>query len=54
MTDFWEALIASRQVSSDTLEIMFDPAYPMFDDTSFYGLGVIILDISQPDGDTAT
>ena len=48
MVRFWAALLGGRLVPADARDAMFAALYPMFDETSFYGLGTMVYDL--PDG----
>lgn len=48
MVKFWAALLEGRLVRPETRDAMFAALYPMFDETSFYGLGAMVFDL--PDG----
>jgi len=53
MTRFWAALLGGRLLKPDTVQAMFAAAYPMFDAGTFYGLGVMVFEVPQPDGTKA-
>lgn len=47
MIRFWAALLEGRIVSPETRDSMFETLYPMFDETSFYGLGTMVFEIAD-------
>ncbi|MEM1133678.1 MAG: serine hydrolase domain-containing protein [Pseudomonadota bacterium] len=44
MARFWAALLSNQLISSKMREAMFDTMLPMFDITTYYGLGVMLVD----------
>ena len=50
MIRFWSALLDGRLVKPATLEAMFATLYPMFDPGTYYGLGVMVFDVPDQDG----
>lgn len=53
MARVWAALLGGQLLKQDTVAAMFGRLYPMFDAGSFYGLGVMAVEVPQPDGVTA-
>lgn len=45
MVRFWRALLGGRLLRPETVDTMFATLYPMFDAGTFYGLGVMVLDV---------
>jgi len=52
MARVWAALLGGRLLRQDTVAAMFGRLYPMFDAGSFYGLGVMAVEVPRPDGST--
>lgn len=50
MVRVWSALLAGRLLKPQTVQAMFAKPYPMFDPGAFYGLGVMVFQVPQPDG----
>jgi D-alanyl-D-alanine carboxypeptidase len=50
MLRFWAALLEGRLVDRNTVSAMFSMLYPMFDDGTFYGLGVMVFDVPDKKG----
>jgi len=50
MARVWAALLGGQLLKQDTVAAMFGRLYPMFDAGSFYGLGVMAVEVPQPDG----
>jgi D-alanyl-D-alanine carboxypeptidase len=50
MVLFWSALLNYRLLAHATTDLMFERLYPMFDAGTFYGLGVMAIEVPQPDG----
>jgi D-alanyl-D-alanine carboxypeptidase len=48
----WHAVLNSKVIRPETLSLMFQRLYPMFSDTTYYGLGVMAYEIPQADGTT--
>lgn len=47
MVRFWSALLEGRLLKPATVKAMFGTLYPMFDAGTWYGLGVMVLDVSD-------
>ena len=47
MVRFWSALLGGRLLKPETVTTMFARLYPMFDAGTFYGLGVMVLDVND-------
>lgn len=47
MVRFWSALLQGRLLRTDTVQQMFGELYPMFDPGTWYGLGVMVLDVTD-------
>lgn len=47
MVRFWGALLGGRLLRPATVAAMFDRLYPMFDAETYYGVGVMVLDVSD-------
>jgi D-alanyl-D-alanine carboxypeptidase len=45
MVRFWAAFLGGRLVPPETRDMMFAKLFPMFDNTSFYGLGTMVFDL---------
>lgn len=50
MAQVWAALLGGKLLKQDTVRAMFGKLYPMFDAGSFYGLGVMAVEVPAPDG----
>lgn len=50
MAAVWAALLGGQLLKAETVAMMFARLYPMFDSGSFYGLGVMALEVPRPDG----
>ncbi|KQV57593.1 MULTISPECIES: serine hydrolase [unclassified Caulobacter] len=50
MARVWAALLGGKLLKQDTVTTMFARLYPMFDSGSFYGLGVMAIEVPDPDG----
>jgi D-alanyl-D-alanine carboxypeptidase len=50
MIAFWRALLSGRLLAAPHVEAMFATLYPMFDAGTFYGLGVMALDVPESGG----
>jgi D-alanyl-D-alanine carboxypeptidase len=50
MARVWAALLGGKLLKQDTVTTMFARLYPMFDSGSFYGLGVMAIEVPEPDG----
>jgi D-alanyl-D-alanine carboxypeptidase len=46
----WHAVLSAKLVKPATLERMFKELYPMFGNSPYYGLGVMLYVVPQPDG----
>ena len=53
MARVWAALLGGKLLKQDTVTAMFARLYPMFDGGSFYGLGVMVIEVPEPDGSKA-
>jgi len=49
MVRFWSALLDGRLLRPATVATMFERLYPMFDAGTYYGLGVMVLDVTDGD-----
>jgi D-alanyl-D-alanine carboxypeptidase len=47
MVRFWSALLAGKLLRPATVKDMFGQLYPMFDPGTWYGLGVMVLDVTD-------
>ena len=52
MARVWAALLGGGLLKQETLAAMLGKLYPMFDPGAFYGLGVMVVEVPQPDGST--
>lgn len=50
MARVWAALLGGKLLKQETLQAMFGKLYPMFDAGSFYGLGVMAVEVPEADG----
>ena len=50
MARVWAALLGGQLLKQETVQAMFARLYPMFDASSFYGLGVMAVEVPAPDG----
>lgn len=50
MARVWAALLGGQLLKQETVQVMFAKLYPMFDASSFYGLGVMAVEVPAPDG----
>ncbi|WP_184719195.1 serine hydrolase domain-containing protein [Caulobacter sp.] len=50
MARVWAALLGGKLLKQETVQTMFGKLYPMFDAGSFYGLGVMALEVPAPHG----
>ena len=50
MVAFWRALLGGRLLPPSQVEALFATLYPMFDTGTFYGLGVMAMDVPEPGG----
>jgi len=50
MARVWAALLGGKLLKQETVQAMFGKLYPMFDAGSFYGLGVMAVEVPAPDG----
>jgi D-alanyl-D-alanine carboxypeptidase len=50
MARVWAALLGGKLLEQETVRTMFGTLYPMFDAGSFYGLGVMAVEVPEPDG----
>jgi D-alanyl-D-alanine carboxypeptidase len=50
MAQVWAALLSGKLLKQETVQAMFGKLYPMFDAGSFYGLGVMAVEVPAPDG----
>lgn len=50
MARVWAALLGGKLLTRDTVRAMFERLYPMFDAGSWYGLGVMAVEVPRPDG----
>lgn len=50
MARVWAALLDGKLLKQDAVTMMFARLYPMFDSGSFYGLGVMAIEVPEPDG----
>ena len=50
MAQVWAALLGGKLLKQETVQAMFGKLYPMFDAGSFYGLGVMAVEVPAPDG----
>lgn len=50
MIRFWAALLDGQLARPETVNAMFGRLYPMFDDGTFYGLGVMAFEVPEVDG----
>ena len=47
----WHAVLHDQVVKRATLEKMFTDLYPMFGNPPYYGLGVMVYEVPQPNGE---
>lgn len=50
MVAFWRALLGGQLLKQPRVEAMFATLYPMFDTGTFYGLGVMAMDVPESAG----
>ncbi|WP_158235420.1 serine hydrolase [Caulobacter sp. FWC2] len=50
MARVWAALLGGKLLKQETLTAMFGQLYPMFDASSFYGLGAMVIEVPEADG----
>lgn len=50
MAQVWAALLGGKLLKQETVAAMYARLYPMFDAGSFYGLGVMAMEVPEPDG----
>ena len=50
MARVWAALLGGKLLKQETIQAMFGKLYPMFDAGSFYGLGVMAVEVPEVDG----
>lgn len=50
MIEFWQALLGGKILKRETMHGQFQRLYPMFDQTTFYGRGVMLYDVPSKDG----
>lgn len=50
MVAFWHALLGGELLKPATVRDQFDRLYPMFDNGTFYGRGVMLYDVPDKDG----
>lgn len=50
MTQFWQALLSGKYLTTQMTRGMFSKLYPMFDLGTYYGQGVMLYDFEQRDG----
>lgn len=49
MVRFWSALLGGRLLKPASVTAMFETLYPMFDAGTYYGLGVMVLEVNDGD-----
>jgi D-alanyl-D-alanine carboxypeptidase len=54
MVRLWCAFLRGEVVGSANVRRMFEKLYPMFDQPQYYGFGVMVYEVPQPDGSTQT
>jgi D-alanyl-D-alanine carboxypeptidase len=50
MARVWAARLGGQLLKQETVRAMFETLYPMFDAGSFYGLGVMVVEVPEADG----
>ena len=50
MVEFWHALLGGNILKAETVREQFQHLYPMFDQGTFYGRGVMLYDVPAKDG----
>lgn len=50
MARVWAALLGGKLLKQEALTAMFGQLYPMFDAGSFYGLGAMVIEVTETDG----
>nr|WP_295105630.1 serine hydrolase domain-containing protein [uncultured Caulobacter sp.] len=50
MARVWAALLGGKLLKQESVQAMFGKLYPMFDPGSFYGLGVMVVEVPDADG----
>jgi D-alanyl-D-alanine carboxypeptidase len=50
MVEFWHALLGGKFLKPATIREQFQGLYPMFDQGTFYGRGVMLYDVPDKDG----
>jgi len=50
MVEFWHALLGGKVLKPETVRDQFQRLYPMFDNSSYYGRGVMLYDAPDKDG----
>ncbi len=54
MIQFWRAFLNGDLVAEETRDQMLSTLYPMFDNNSYYGLGIMAIQVPGDDGKMAT